>query len=190
MSPTPEILNFIHMKDDDVTAQNFNISVAVTDAFMEAVRNDAEWQLIEPRTGEAVETLPARRIWDETVQSAWKTGDPGLYFIDESNRTNPTPHLGNLDSTNPCGEVPLLAHEACNLASIDLGKFVIDGQFDFAALEEITRKGARFLDDVVTVNKFPAIEVREAVAATRKTGLGGDGLARCHHPARHSVRVG
>ena len=168
----PEILDFIHMKDDDVTAQNFNISVAVTDAFMEAVENDAEWRLIEPRTGEAVETLPARRIWDEIVQSAWKTGDPGLYFIDESNRTNPTPHLGNLDSTNPCGEVPLLAHEACNLASIDLGKFVINGQFDFAGLEEMTRKGARFLDDVVTVNKFPAIEVQEAVAATRKTGLG------------------
>ena len=168
----PEILDFIHMKDDDVTAQNFNISVAVTDAFMEAVENDAEWQLIEPRTGEAVETLPARQIWDEIVQSAWKTGDPGLYFIDESNRTNPTPHLGNLDSTNPCGEVPLLAHEACNLASIDLGKFVVNGQFDLAGLEEVTRKGARFLDDVVTVNKFPAIEVQEAVAATRKTGLG------------------
>ncbi|MCZ6788756.1 MAG: adenosylcobalamin-dependent ribonucleoside-diphosphate reductase [Chloroflexi bacterium] len=168
----PEILDFIHMKDDDVTAQNFNISIAVTDAFMEAVENDREWQLIEPSSGDVVETLPARRIWDEIVQSAWKTGDPGLYFIDESNRTNPTPHLGNLDSTNPCGEVPLLAHEACNLASIDLGKFVVDGHFDFAGLEEMTRKGARFLDDVVTVNKFPAIEVQEAVAATRKTGLG------------------
>jgi ribonucleoside-diphosphate reductase alpha chain len=168
----PEILSFIHMKDDDMTAQNFNISVAVTDTFMEAVKNDEEWQLIDPQLGETIHTLPARQIWDEIINSAWKTGDPGLYFIDESNRTNPTPHLGNLDSTNPCGEVPLLPHEACNLASIDLGKFVVNGTFDFASLEEITRKGTRFLDDVVTVNKFPTPEVQEAVAATRKIGLG------------------
>ena len=168
----PEIMDFIHMKDDNVTAQNFNISVAVTDAFLEAVEQDREWQFIEPQNGEVTGTLPARQIWNEIVQSAWETGDPGLYFIDESNRTNPTPHLGNLDSTNPCGEVPLLAHEACNLASIHLGLFVEDGQFDFAGLEDMTRKAARFLDNVVTVNQFPAKEVQEAVAATRKTGLG------------------
>ena len=174
----PEIMDFIHMKDDNVTAQNFNISVAVTNAFMEAVEQDKEWQLIvpldseAPDAGEVIETLPARKIWSEIVQSAWATGDPGLYFIDESNRTNPTPHLGNLDSTNPCGEVPLLAHEACNLGSIDLGKLVTDGKFDITALEDVARKAARFLDDVVTVNQFPAREVQDAVAKTRKTGLG------------------
>ena len=168
----PELMDFIHMKDDNATAQNFNISVAVTDAFIEAVDQDKEWQLTDPYSGEVTDTLSARQIWDEIVQCAWETGDPGLYFIDESNRTNPTPHLGYLDSTNPCGEVPLLAHEACNLASIHLGLFVEDGQFDFAGLEDMTRKAARFLDDVVTVNQFPAKEVSEAVAATRKTGLG------------------
>ena len=181
----PEVMDFIHMKDDNVTAQNFNISVAVTDAFMKAVQNDGQWRLVDPRTGEVTETLPARRIWDEIIRSAWATGDPGLYFIDEANRHNPTPHLGNLDSTNPCGEVPLLANEACNLGSIDLGRFVVDGHtgiraggqagkphFDFKGLEEVTRIAARFLDDVVTVNSFPVPEVQEAVAKTRKTGLG------------------
>ena len=179
----PEIMDFIHMKDDNATAQNFNVSVAVTDAFMKAVENDEEWQLIVParsgakNAGEIVETMPARHLWNEIVRSAWSTGDPGLYFIDEANRTNPTPHLGDLDSTNPCGEVPLLANEACNLGSIELGRFVITGQggdaeFDFEALAELTRITARFLDDVVTVNTFPTQEVTDAVARTRKTGLG------------------
>ncbi|MDO8751460.1 MAG: adenosylcobalamin-dependent ribonucleoside-diphosphate reductase [Dehalococcoidia bacterium] len=173
----PEVMDFIHMKDDNKTAQNFNISVAVTDAFMKAVENDGQWQLVDPTSGQVTETLPARRIWDEIIRCAWSTGDPGLYFIDEANRHNPTPHLGNLDSTNPCGEVPLLANEACNLGSIDLGRFVVDGHhrvpsFDFKGLEEVTRIAARFLDDVVTVNSFPVPEVQEAVARTRKTGLG------------------
>ena len=173
----PEIMDFIHMKDGNQTAQNFNISVAVTDDFMKAVESDEQWQLVDPHTGDVTDTIPARRIWNEIIQSAWDTGDPGLYFIDEANRHNPTPHLGNLDSTNPCGEVPLLANEACNLGSIDLGKFVVtpeDGapSFDFQALKEVTRVAARFLDDVVTINTFPTQEVTEAVDLTRKTGLG------------------
>ena len=192
----PEIMEFIHMKDDNKTAQNFNVSVAVTDNFMKAVEEDLEWELIE-RSAKAVEgdlelditdsstyevtgTLPARQIWNELVESACKTGDPGLYFIDESTRTNPTPHLGSLDSTNPCGEVPLLGFEACNLGSINLAKFIREqrtgsreeGDFDYAALEDVTRKATRFLDNVVTVNTFPADEVTEAVQATRKIGLG------------------
>lgn len=173
----PEIMDFIHMKDDNATAQNFNISIAITDAFMDAVSNDLEWELLSPDSGEIMDTLPARSIWNEIIQSAWETGDPGLYFIDEANRDNPTPHLGRLESTNPCGEVPLLGNEACNLGSIDLGKFITtneDGspQFNFARLEEIVRVSARFLDDVVTVNSFPTKEVKEAVDLTRKTGLG------------------
>ncbi|MCL0044329.1 adenosylcobalamin-dependent ribonucleoside-diphosphate reductase [Dehalococcoidia bacterium] len=174
----PEILEFIHMKDDNKTAQNFNVSVAVTDAFMKAVEGDEEWSLVDPHSGEVTNTLPAKQIWNDIVQSAWSTGDPGLYFIDESNRDNPTPHLGNLDSTNPCGEVPLLANEACNLGSIDLGKFVnhpfdlTHAEFDFTALAAVSRIGARFLDDVVTVNAFPVQDVKDAVELTRKTGLG------------------
>jgi ribonucleoside-diphosphate reductase alpha chain len=169
----PEILEFIHMKDDDVTAQNFNISVAITDDFMVAIKQDAQWNLVDPHTEEVVHTVPARQLWEEIVTSAWKTGDPGLYFIDEANRHNPTPHLGQLESTNPCGEVPLLANEACNLGSINLAHFVYkDGRFDFAGLDKISRICARFLDNVVTVNKFPVQAVADAVAATRKIGLG------------------
>ena len=172
----PEIYDFIHMKDDYVTAQNFNISVAVTDEFMQAVDQDAQWDLVDPSLHEVMQTVSARDLWNEIIDSAWKTGDPGLYFIDEANRNNPTPHLGRLESTNPCGEVPLLAHEACNLGSIDLGKFIIKDdvgtRFDFRSLEQLTRICARFLDNVVTINEFPTIEVANAVATTRKTGLG------------------
>ena len=175
----PEIMDFIHVKDDDSTIQNFNISVAVTDDFIKAVKGNMDWQLIDPHSHQVTATLPARQIWNEIIDSAWKTGDPGLYFIDEANRSNPTPHLGNLDSTNPCGEVPLLAHEACNLGSINLAKFVREGRFDFDRLAEVSRKSARFLDDVVSVNQFPVEEVTQAVNATRKTVLG----VMCWHDA-------
>ena len=186
----PEIKDFIHMKDDDKTAQNFNISIAITDDFMKAVENDENWDLIVPQDSEAkdagtiIETVKARELWQDIISSAWKTGDPGLYFIDEANRTNPTPHIGNLDSTNPCGEVPLLANEACNLGSIDLGKFIKtdeDGNtsFDFQELESVSRTAARFLDDVVSINQFPTTKVKEAVDLTRKTGLGVMGWHDC-----------
>ena len=174
----PEVRDFIHMKDDYEIAQNFNVSVAVTDDFMLAVNRDQEWKLVDPSTHEVTETLPARQLWKEIVDSAWKTGDPGIYFIDQANRNNPTPHLGALESTNPCGEVPLLPYEACNLGSIHLAKFVVPAsgsqpaRFDFDALAEVVRVCARFLDNVVTVNTFPADEVFQAVQATRKTGLG------------------
>ena len=168
----PEVLSFIHMKDNNTEAQNFNVSVAITDDFMQAVDQDEIWNLIDPHDQEVVDSLPARNIWNAIIDSAWKTGDPGIYFIDEANRHNPTPHLGNLDSTNPCGEVPLLAHEACNLGSINLALFVEEGQVNYDALKEITQKATRFLENVVTVNTFPVQEVKDAVDATRKIGLG------------------
>ncbi len=168
----PEIFDFIHMKDTNKDAQNFNVSVAITDDFMQAVDRDMDWDLIDPGSREVIRTVPARQIWDEIIDSAWKTGDPGLYFIDEANRNNPTPHLGSLDSTNPCGEVPLLGFEACNLGSLNLARFVNDGVFDYAGLAETTRTATRFLDNVVTVNHFPIQEVKDAVEKTRKIGLG------------------
>lgn len=168
----PEVMSFIHMKDNNTEAQNFNVSVAITDDFMQAVDQDEIWNLIDPHDQEVVDSLPARNIWNAIIDSAWKTGDPGIYFIDEANRHNPTPHLGNLDSTNPCGEVPLLAHEACNLGSINLALFVEEGQVNYDALKEITQKATRFLENVVTVNTFPVQEVKDAVDATRKIGLG------------------
>jgi len=168
----PEIMDFIHLKDAKKEAQNFNVSVAITDKFMTAVANDSPWDLIDPASKNVVRTLKARDIWEEIIDSAWKTGDPGMYFIDEANRSNPTPHLGDLDSTNPCGEVPLLANEACNLGSINLAKFGDNGTLNTQGLVELTRKCVRFLDNVVTINSFPVQEVREAVDATRKIGLG------------------
>jgi ribonucleoside-diphosphate reductase alpha chain len=168
----PEILDFIHLKDTNKEAQNFNVSVAITDDFVKAVDQNKDWQLIDPRTKEVVRTLPARQIWNDIIDSAWKTGDPGFYFIDQANRHNPTPHLGNLDSTNPCGEVPLLAHEACNLGSINLAKFVHNSEIDYKGLEGLVRNATRFLDNVVTINQFPVQEVTDAVHATRKIGLG------------------
>ncbi|MEE8158195.1 MAG: adenosylcobalamin-dependent ribonucleoside-diphosphate reductase [Dehalococcoidia bacterium] len=168
----PEIMDFIRLKDGNKEAQNFNVSVAITDDFMEAVERDQAWNLIDPTSKETTDTIPARQIWNEIIDSAWRTGDPGLYFIDEANRHNPTPHLGNLDSTNPCGEVPLLGFEACNLGSLNLAKFVNDGSFDYDGLADVTRKTTRFLDNVVTVNSFPIQEVKDAVDKTRKIGLG------------------
>lgn len=168
----PEIMDFIHLKDTNKEAQNFNVSVAITDKFMTAVANDSPWDLIDPASQNIMETLMAREIWEEIIDSAWKTGDPGMYFIDEANRSNPTPHLGDLDSTNPCGEVPLLAHEACNLGSINLAKFGENGILNSAGLVDLTKKCVRFLDNVVTINNFPVKEVRKAVDATRKIGLG------------------
>jgi ribonucleoside-diphosphate reductase alpha chain len=180
----PEIRDFIRMKDDYTTAQNFNVSVAVTADFMQAVDRNEEWQLVDPSSEEVTETVQARQLWKEIIDSAWSTGDPGLYFIDEANSNNPTPHLGALESTNPCGEVPLLAYEACNLGSINLAKFIIPATeahpalgtgattLDFAHLHDVVRVCGRFLDNVVTVNTFPADEVYQAVQATRKIGLG------------------
>ena len=168
----PEIIDFIHMKDGNTEAQNFNVSVAITDDFMAAVQNAQSWDLIDPASRNVVKTVPARDIWNQIIDSAWKTGDPGLYFIDEANRNNPTPHLGNLDSTNPCGEVPLLGFEACNLGSLNLAKFVDGNTFNYAKLTQVTRVANRFLDNVVTINSFPIQEVRDAVDKTRKIGLG------------------
>ncbi|MQF69122.1 adenosylcobalamin-dependent ribonucleoside-diphosphate reductase [SAR202 cluster bacterium AD-804-J14_MRT_500m] len=168
----PEILDFIHMKDDNQIAQNFNVSVAITDDFMRAVDMGADWDLIDPNSKDIVSTIPARTIWDDIIDSAWQTGDPGLYFIDEANRDNPTPHIGDLDSTNPCGEVPLLPFEACNLGSINLAKFTNDSGFNIDGLTQVTRTATRFLDNVVTINSFPIQEVKSAVDKTRKIGLG------------------
>ena len=171
----PEVLDFIRMKGQSGAAENFNVSVAVTDAFMDAVERGEAWELIDPHSGAVTQTLPATELWREIVDAAWSTGDPGLYFIDQANRRNPTPHLGRLESTNPCGEVPLLPYEACNLGSLNFAAFVTGGaepRLDERALDAAVRLAVRFLDDVVTANRFPTPEVAEAVEQTRKIGLG------------------
>ncbi|MEM1586959.1 MAG: vitamin B12-dependent ribonucleotide reductase [Candidatus Bathyarchaeia archaeon] len=173
----PDIIEFITAKEKEGVLSNFNISVAVTDEFMEAVENDEYYSLINPRNGAVVRRLKARDIFDLIATAAWKTGDPGLIFIDEINRKNPTPHVGVIESTNPCGEVPLLSYESCNLGSINLSRMVRAGEVDWEKLGRAVRLAVHFLDNVIDANKYPIPQIEAATKANRKIGLGVMGWA-------------
>lgn len=167
----PDILDFIRSKTEEGKVKNFNISVMMNDVFMESVEAgemDRVW-MTHPYSGEDV-TVGA--IWNAVIEGIWKNGEPGVLFYDEINRHNPTPHLGDIDTTNPCGEQPLLHFESCVLGSINLSKFVADGKLDEERLEATTRIGVRFLDAVIDNNSFPIPQIKEATEKTRKTGLG------------------
>lgn len=174
----PDILEFIDCKNDGGIT-NFNISVSITDAFMRALEEDGEYDLINPATGEVTSRLRARAVWDRIIDSAWRTGDPGLVFIDRINRSpaNPVPELETIEATNPCGEQPLAPNDACNLGSINLALMVKDGAVDWDELERVTRAAARFLDDVITVNPYPLPEITTEVGRNRRIGLGVMGWA-------------
>ena len=173
----PDILEFIRVKRSLAELDNFNISVAVTDAFMEALEQDGEYDLVNPRSGRIAGTVRAWRVFDEIVASAWETGDPGVIFIDRINRANPTPLLGSFESTNPCGEQPLLPYEACVLGSINLSKYVHKGEIDFASLGEDVKLAVRFLDDTIDANIYPLPAVESMHKGNRKIGLGVMGWA-------------
>jgi ribonucleoside-diphosphate reductase alpha chain len=173
----PDIIEFISAKEKEGMFNNFNISVGVTDAFMEAVRNDDFYELINPRTGRPVKKVRAAGVFNAIVASAWRTGDPGLIFLDEINRHNPTPHVGQIESTNPCGEVPLLPYESCNLGSINLSKMVEEGDIDWEKLRSVVRLAVHFLDNVIDANVYPLPQVEKATKANRKIGLGVMGFA-------------
>lgn len=176
----PDIVEFITAKRDTSVLTNFNISVGLTEEFMRAVGADAEYDLINPRTRKVVERVSARKIFDLIVQGAWETGEPGIVFLDRLNAGNPTPELGEIESTNPCGEQPLLPYEACNLGSINLSRFVTGGatpEVDYRRLGEVVRTAVRFLDNVIDVNEYPLDQIKEMARGNRKIGLGVMGFA-------------
>ncbi|TRO60340.1 vitamin B12-dependent ribonucleotide reductase, partial [Candidatus Bathyarchaeota archaeon] len=173
----PDIIDFITSKEKEGFLTNFNLSVAITDSFMKAVEKDTDFELVNPHTSKVITKTKARNLWTLIITSAWKTGDPGLVFIDEINRHNPTPEIGTIESTNPCGEQPLLPYESCNLGSINIAKFVDKQEIDWKSLGIAVKKSVNFLDNVIDVNKFPTPEVEKITKSNRKIGLGIMGFA-------------
>jgi ribonucleoside-diphosphate reductase alpha chain len=173
----PDILEFIACKDDITKVTNFNISVAVTDAFMRAVEVDGMYDLIHPKTQQVVGQLEARLVWNKIIHGAWKTGEPGVFFIDRANYYNPVPHLGAYEATNPCGEQPLLPYDVCNLGSINLGGFVTSGRIDWDQLRRVVHLATHFLENVIDANQYPLPEISELAQRIRRIGLGVMGLA-------------
>ncbi len=174
----PDIREFIMCKNDNTEITNFNISVALTDEFMQCVKHGKKYKLINPRDGKVVKEEDAKEIFDLIVFQAWKNGDPGIIFIDRINRDNPTPQEGEIESTNPCGEQPLLPYEACNLGSINLDKMLKeDNKIDYQKLSDTVKKAVHFLDNVIDVSKYPLPKIEEMVKKNRKIGLGIMGWA-------------
>jgi ribonucleoside-diphosphate reductase alpha chain len=177
----PDIMSFITAKEDPREFINFNISVALTDSFMEALEKDGEYDLVNPRTGETAGRKRAKEVFDLIVECAWASGEPGVLFIDRINEKHPTPHIGEIEATNPCGEQPLLAYEPCNLGSINLGKMVKKTaggyDIDYRKLDKTVRMGIRFLDDVIDMNRYPVPDIEVMAKGNRKVGLGVMGFA-------------
>jgi len=172
----PDILDFIRAKQEG-GLENFNLSIGVSSHFMRCLKKGTTYPLVNPRNGKIVRFVPAREVFEALCQAAWDCGDPGLLFLDEINRHNPTPQLGNIEATNPCGEQPLLPYECCNLGSINLANLVSEGEFDEERFEILIDLAVRFLDNVIDVNYYPLPEIQKLSLANRKIGLGVMGFA-------------
>lgn len=175
----PDIEQFISLKREEGVLRNFNLSAGITDEFMKAVKSNDNWLLKDPNTRETIKQVSAKELWDKLVDNAWSSGDPGLVFLDTVNASNPTPHIGTITSTNPCGEVPLLPYEACNLGSVDLSKCYDETrhEFDKMKLKTIIETAVRFLDNVIDMNNYIIPEIKQMVKGNRKIGLGVMGWA-------------
>src|SRR5687768_758191 len=173
----PDVMEFISCKEDLTQVTNFNISVAITRKFMDAVKSGAEYDLIDPSSGEVTGQLDAQMVWNKMIDGAWRTGEPGVFYIDEANRYNPVPHLGAYEATNPCGEQPLLAYDVCNLGSINVGYYVNDGELDWDAFRSDICLTTHFLDNIIDVNKYPLPEIDALSKRIRRIGLGVMGFA-------------
>lgn len=177
----PDIEQFITAKLNNQALNNFNLSVGISHAFMQAVEQDKDWHLIHPATQEIVQTIGAKQLWNLIVETAWHTGEPGLLFLDTINEKNPTPNLGKINCTNPCGEVPLMENEACNLGSINVSRMIKKNnggvEIDWRKLEAVTTTAIRFLDNVIEINQYPNALIKTTSLSNRKIGLGIMGWA-------------
>src|SRR5688572_26682565 len=168
----PDIMEFITCKEDLTQVTNFNISVAVTNKFMDALKAGTSYDLVDPGTGKVTGQLDARSVWDKMIDGAWRTGEPGCFFIDEANRHNPVPHVGQYEATNPCGEQPLLPYDVCNLGSINVGYYVKDGAIDWESFKRDIHLSTHFLDNIIDVNKYPLPEIDALSKRIRRIGFG------------------
>lgn len=175
----PDIIDFITAKDQEEVLRNFNISVAVSDDFMSRVSNNQPCDLINPRNKQRVRVIPAKDVFDLIVMEAWKTGDPGMIYLDEINHHHPLTEMGEIEATNPCGEVPLLPYESCNLGSVVLTNMFTNGQFDYKKLGKTVSLAIHFLDNVIDCNHYPLADIEQMTKGNRKVGLGVMGFADC-----------
>lgn len=173
----PDIMDFVTVKSKANLLRNFNLSVAVDDEFMKAVERNGQVGFVDPQNDTVVGRTSAKELFSIICTSAWQSGDPGLVFIDEVNRRNPTPRLGRIEATNPCGEVPLLPYESCNLGSINVSQMISEGRMDWKSLEQAVRDAVHFLDNIIDANKYPLKQVKKMSKGNRKIGLGVMGFA-------------